>query len=333
LIYYYLFDYKYDVKFYINIGEISNIDVHIEGYIKSIKISSTDNKDLASQALGIRVYDEKLEESISNYETYKKEIDSKRFTKFSFNYRQNTMTYYLNCPLTIKESVYSLFALKLNNKNELVEPLIFKNIFSKRIFSSYDFQPYLIKNQTISSFPLNKIGTNLIEFISGQVDETIEDISISMIGEVEQVNSIKVDNDSAHKTLYFVENGEYEVPLQKTSDGTVHFLAIMSALIANENNTISIMFEEPERHMHMKVLSYILSSMRENKAQIFFTTHSTEMLSELNLDEIVFMFRDYDGDTKGQRAKDIPNIKDIMKLFKNDLVSMIQMGVLGEYDE
>ena len=67
LIYYDLFDYKYDVKFYINIGEISNIDVHIEGYIKSIKISSTDNKDLASQALGIRVYDEKLEESISNY--------------------------------------------------------------------------------------------------------------------------------------------------------------------------------------------------------------------------------------------------------------------------
>jgi len=73
--------------------------------------------------------------------------------------------------------------------------------------------------------------------------------------------------------------------------------------------------------------------MRDSDKQIFFTTHSTEMLGELKLDEIIFMFRDFNGDTKGIRAKDIKNITKIMKLFKNDLVSMIQMGVVGEYDE
>ena len=73
--------------------------------------------------------------------------------------------------------------------------------------------------------------------------------------------------------------------------------------------------------------------MRDCEAQIFFTTHSTEMLSELNLDEIIFMFRDFDGDTKGIRAKDIKNINKIMKRYKNDLVSIIQMGILDDLED
>lgn len=333
LVYHDLFDYKYSVKFTIILGAINNIDVEANGYLKHIVIFNRDNKNIASQTFGTRLYGDELENDIVNYDKYDEELNSKRYTKFDFNYSQNTLNYNLNCPLTVQESIFILFGFQLNGKNELVKPLKLKNIFSKKIFASYDFQPYLIKQQSVSSFQLNKIGTNLVEFIAGQLDETIEDISTSLIGEVEQVNSIKIDLESAHKTLYFVEKGGYEVPLKKTSDGTVHFLAIMSALIANESNTVTMMFEEPERHMHMKVLSYILNSMRDCKSQIFFTTHSTEMLSQLKLDEIIFMFRDYDGNTQGQRAKDIPNIKKIMKLFKNDLVAMIQMGVVGEYDE
>lgn len=333
LVYHDLFDYKYNVKFNIVLGTVTNIDLEIDGYIKHIVIFAKDNKNISSQTFGIRLYDDDLENDIENYDKYNEEINSKRYTKFNFKYSQNTLNYDLNCPSTIEESIFILFGLQLNAKNDLIKPINFKNIFSKRIFASYDFQPYLIKSQTISSFQLNKIGTNLVEFIAGQLDDTIEDISSSLIGEVEQVNSIKVDNTSAHKTLYFIEDGGYEVPLRKTSDGTVHFLAIMSALISNESNTISMMFEEPERHMHMKVLSYVLNSMRDNKAQIFLTTHSTEILSELELEEIIFMFRDYDGNTKGKRAKDITNIDKLMKIYKKDLVEMIKIGILDDLED
>lgn len=333
LVYHDLFDYKYEVKFTIILGVVNSIDVEVKGKIKQLVINAKDNKNIASQTLGVRIFDEQLKEDINDYEKYEEELNKKRYTKFDFIYSHNSLKYELNCPSTIKEIIFNLFAMQINGKDELIRPIRFKNIFSKKIFASYDFQPYLIKSQSLSIYQLNKIGTNLVEFIAGQTEDVIKDISNTLIGEVEQINSIKIDGDSAHKTLYFVEEGDYEIPLQKVSDGTVHFLAIMSALIANEDNTFSIMFEEPERHMHMKVLSYILNSMRDSKAQIFFTTHSTEMLSELNLDEIIFIFRDYDGDTKAIRAKDIPNIRKIMKLFKHDLVSMIQMGVVGEYDE
>lgn len=332
LVYQDLFDYKYSVKFNIISGKINNIDVEVNGYVKHITIFAKDNKNIPSQTFGIRLYGENLERDIGNYERYDKELNTKKYTKFDFNYSQNTLKYELVCPSTIKDSIAILFALQINVKGELIRPIKLKNIFSKRVFASYDFQPYLIKKESFSSFQLNKNGTNLVEFIAGQLDETIEDISTSLIGEVEQVTGIVIDKEAAFTTLSFIENDLYKVPLRKTSDGTVHFLAIMSALISNESNTVTMMFEEPERHMHMKVLSYILNSMRDCKSQIFFTTHSTEMLSQLELDEIIFMFRDYEGDTKGLRAKDIPNIKKIIKRY-DDLAQMIKIGILDGLED
>ena len=333
LVYYDLFDYKYSVKFNIIFGTINNIDVAVNGYLKHITIFNKDNKNILSQTLGIRLYGDELKKDIVNYEKYDEELTSKRYTKFDFTYSQNTLNYGLTCQSTLQESIFTLFGFQMNTKNELVKPIKLKNIFSKKIFSSYDFQPYLIKQQSISSFQLNKIGTNLTEFIAGQLDETIEDISTSLIGEIEQVTGIVIDRETAFKTLSFIENNSHKVPLNKISDGTVHFLAIMSALIANGREIETIMIEEPERHLHMKVLSYILNSMRDSESQIFFTTHSTEMLSELKLDEIIFMFRDFDGDTKGIRAKDIKNIKKIMRIYKNDLVEMIRIGILDGLED
>lgn len=333
LVFYDIFDYKYTVKFNIEIGEFSNIDMEVDGYLKSVHIFSIDNKNMGSKTFGTPIFENDFEKDISNYEKYKKELDSKRYTKFSFTYSQNSLTYELNCPSTLSDTVYSLFSMQLNNKKELIRPINFRRVFNKRIFASYEFHPFLIKKEQISTYQLNKNGTNLTEFIAGQLDDTIEDISTSLIGEVEQVNSIHIDKDAAHKTLYFIEDGGYKVPLKKVSDGTVHFLAIMSAIIANESNTISMMFEEPERHMHMKVLSYILNSMRNSESQIFFTTHSTEILSELNLDEVMFLFRDFNSNTKSIRAKDINNIKSIMKIYKDDLIEMIKIGILDNLED
>lgn len=335
LVYYDLIDYKYIVKFNITLGEINNIDLEIDGYIKSIKIDTTHHKDITAQAFGIRIYGDYLNDTkVENYKEYVKQIDLSRYAKFNFKYSLNTLSYQIKSSLKTRQIVENLLELQLNSQNELKKHINFKNIFSKKFFNSHYFHANLIKNRPVNSSPvyLNKDGTNLVEFISRQLDDTIEDISTSMIGEVEEVNSIKIV-DAAYKTLFFIESGDYEVPLNKSSDGTVHFLAIMSALIASDKSIMAMMFEEPERHMHMKVLSYILNSMRDSKSQIFFSTHSTEMLNELELDEIIFMFRDFDRNTKGQRAKDIPNIRKFMKRYKNDLVEMIKTGIVGEYEE
>ena len=329
-----LIDYKCNIVFNITLGEINNIDVDIDGFLKYIDVLEEDKKVGFFNYFRLRSYGDTLNKNISNYKKYDDEISKKRYTKFNFKYNHSTLKYEVKTTKSVEKILINLLGMNLDSNNILLRPIDFKHIFSRQsIFEPYYFHAHSIKeNQlTAKTTTLNRDGTNLVSFISGLNNEIIEDISTSLIGEVEQVNGIKIV-ESAYKNLFFIENGGYEIPLQETSDGTVHFVSIMSAILGNKNS-VSLLFEEPERHMHMKVLSTILNTMRDDAKQMFFTTHSTEILQQLELDEIVFMFRDYDGDTQGQRAKDIPNITKFMKRYKKDLVEMIKFGVIGEYDE
>ena len=329
-----LVDYKVVIIFNISIGEMNNIDVDIGGSIKSIDVPDKDKKVGYFNYFMLRAYGDELVNTINNYSDYSERLDKRRYSKFNFHYNHTTFNYILESNQNAKATIYNLLGLSLNSSKNIIQPIDFSKIFGRgSVFESHYFHSHMMKEKQImpKTSSLNKYGTNLISFISGLDDETLEDISTSLIGEVEQVDGIEISKDEGHKRLYFLEN-KYKVPLEETSDGTAHFIAIMSAILGNKTS-VALMIEEPERHMHMKVLSTILETMRGDNKQIFFTTHSTEILQQLDLDEILFLFRDYDGNTQGKRAKDIPNIKKLMKLFKNDLVEMIQMGVLGEYDE
>lgn len=334
LVYDELISYKCDVKINITIGKINNIEVQIEGFIKSIQIPEHDKITSWFSWSMLRAYGHELYDSIQNYSDYKERLEKKRYSKFSFSYTLSTLKYYIDTNKALRNTVINLIGLHLDSRYNLIQPMDFKHIFTRQsVFESFYFHAHAIKEQqlTVKADKLNKYGTNLVEFLSGLPNETIEDISTSFIGEVEQVNGIEIIEE-AYKKLYFIEDNTYKIPLSKTSDGTVHFVSLMSAILGN-NYSMSIMIEEPERHMHMKVLSYILNTMRDDDKQIFFTTHSTEMLSELELDEIIFMFRDFNGDTKGIRAKEIKNIKKIMKIYKNDIVEMIKIGILDSLED
>jgi len=323
-----LIDYEITVLFLftLNIEEkSSNIDIIIDGKIKSFIIDKHNFKDF-----GLRIFGD-FEGWISNFRLHLEQLNKKQYRPFRFNYNSITKQKVIE---TRYDSTYQIVEKLLGiNQNGIFD---FKNIFNKSsLFASHYFHAHDIKRVQESGYDfLLENGTNLTEYLESLNRSTFEDISTSLIGEVELVNSIEIKGESIPEVVFNEEINDksYPVSMKNISDGTIHFLAIMSAVLGDKNS-IGMMIEEPERHMHMKVLSYILNAMRDDDKQIFFTTHSTEMLSLLELDEIIFMFRDYDGDTKAQRAKDIPNIKKIMKLYKNDLVSMIQMGVVGEYDE
>jgi len=325
-----LIDYKIVVIFDISIGETNNIDVNINGSMKSIDVPDDDKIVDYFNYFMLRAYGDELVNTIKNYSDYSEKLDKKRYSKFSFQYNHTTFNYILESNRNTQATISNLLGLTLNNTKNIIKPIDFSKIFGRgSIFESHYFHSYMMKEKQImpKTSTLNKFGTNLISFINGLDDETIEDISTSLIGEVEQVNGIEI-SDEAHKRLYFIED-EYKVPLEETSDGTAHFIAIMSAILGNKNS-IALMIEEPERHMHMKVLSTIIETMRDDDKQIFFTTHSMEILQELNLDEILFLYRDYDSNTQGKRAKDIDNIKKLMKIYKNDLVEILKIGILDD---
>lgn len=324
-----LIDYDITLLFLstLNLDEkISNIDIVIDGKIKSVVIDKNDLKN----GFGLRIFRD-IEEFINNSSIYLEELNKKHYRSFRFDH--NTITKNLVID-TRFDSTYAIVEKLLGlQENKILD---FKNIFNETsLFASHYFHAHDIRGvQNLGYDYFLENGTNLAEYLSSLDKETFEDISTSLIGEVELINSIEL-RDGFTAELFFKEevNGKiYPIKLQKVSDGTIHFVAIMSALIGNKHS-IGILIEEPERHMHMKVLSYILNTMRDDDKQIFFTTHSTEMLSELELDEIIFMFRDFNGDTKGIRAKEIKNIKKIMKIYKNDIVEMIKIGILDSLED
>jgi len=331
-------DYKMNFIFSFNMDietKKSTIDImSVNNKIKSINI---DKGDLTN-GLGLRVFDS-FEEFINNHSKYVQNLEKKQYKSFDYLYNSSTLKYEIKTKYEITERLIQLLlGLEIDNKNGILEKAMdFKLLFNKSsLFVSHYFHSHDIKtrSESIGGFKLLKDGTNLVEYLTNLDKDVFEEISNSLIGEVELISSLELKDGFVSEVVFNEEvNGEkYPIKLQKVSDGTIHFVAIMSALIGN-NYSIGIMIEEPERHLHMKVLSYILNSMRDCEAQIFFTTHSTEMLSELTLDEIIFMFRDFVGDTKGIRAKDIKNIKKIMKRYKNDLVEMIRIGILDGLED
>lgn len=324
-----LFVFKLDLE-----KNIVNIDVCLDGKIKSITIDKADMKN----SLSLRKFDN-LEDEVESYDIYLEELKKKVFRPFKFTYNNKTLNYGISETGRYKGTekiVQKLLGLSISNKSEsLSSPLDYKNIFNKTsLFSAHYFHAHDIKRKSerLGEDRLSEDGTNLVEFLESLDEEVFEDISTSIIGEVELIEEIRLDKDGVVPNLEFIENingVEHTVRLKNVSDGTIHFISIMSALYGNDKS-MAVMVEEPERHIHMKVLSTILETMRNDDKQIFFTTHSTELLNELELKEIVFMYRDFDGNSKSIRAEAIDNINTIMKRYKHDLVSIIQMGVLDD---
>ncbi len=222
----------------------------------------------------------------------------------------------------MKERVYSYKenALKLNLIEKLlILQLKFPNMLS--FFSStYYFNAEKIKdksNQDSDNIELLNNGSNLgkvLFSIKEKNKNRFETISNSLITTVDEIDAVEVQKVLGSYPIGFKEQNR-EIPIHIVSDGTINFLATMTALNQDTESSM-LVFEEPERHLHFKVVNYLLDSFRHHKKQILITSHSTEMLKYANLDEIIFIYRDRDGDTQTIRADKIPNLKEKMEYMK-----------------
>ena len=211
---------------------------------------------------------------------------------------------------------------------------------------SFSFQTYYFNTQTIRDksnqdskySELLKDGSNLgkvLYEIKERDENSFEIISNSLITTVNEIDGIEVEKIFGSYVIGFKERGEEPIPIHTVSDGTINFLATITALNQNTNSSL-LVFEEPERHLHIKIMDYLLEGFRADNRQILLTTHSTELLNYAKLEEIVFIYRDSDGDTQSIRAIDIPNLKDKMEALAYErpisLDEMIICGMVGDFE-
>jgi predicted ATPase len=98
--------------------------------------------------------------------------------------------------------------------------------------------------------------------------------------------SLKIVREGKDIVRVIEANGK-EMPLVNMSDGTLRLIAYFILLYQSEIPPL-IGIEEPERNFHPGILKDIASIMRRlsKRTQVVMTTHSSQLLDCLNLDEI-----------------------------------------------
>jgi len=302
-------------------------------------------------------------EKILNYNYNEKSIiiesefeDNKLLVKDRFTINQNiivisNIVYYKLKENIIPLKIYSLrHNKKLNSikeKNYFHEGNMLKlgisalwlNFFIHPIIKTYAFNTETIRNQSHkkSTDELKKDGSNLgktLYEIKKNNPNSFEIISNSMIGVVNEIDGVDVQETFGNYLIGFHEKDK-TIGIDMVSDGTINLLATITALNQEDDKNILLAFDEPERYLHLKAVNYLLDSFRASEKQILITTHSTEILKYANLDEIIFIYRDSDGDTQSIRANKIDGLQDMLKelSYERDLTldELIADGVIGDF--
>ena len=244
---------------------------------------------------------------------------------------------------SMKDRVYDCQnnIFKLNIAESLLT-LQFKFIEMLSSFvSTYYFNVQEIKNKSNQDSyrqELLKDGSNLgkILFKIKEEDKNrFETISNSLITVVNEIDTIEVEKSLGSYPIGFKKQNKEIMPIHIVSDGTINFLATITSLNSFTESSL-LVFEEPERHLHLNAVNYMLEAFRESDKQIIITTHSTEIIKYADLKEIVFIYRDSDGNTQSIRADAIPNLERKMKRLSYErevtLDELIAEGMIGTFE-
>ena len=105
-----------------------------------------------------------------------------------------------------------------------------------------------------------------------------------------------------------------ELPAFLISDGTAQIIALVVALYFQKQKRF-VIFEEPERHLHPKVLSGLMELFKEvsEKRQILMTTHSQQLVRHAGLENILVISRDEDGFSQITKPTDRKHVRVLLE--------------------
>ena len=117
--------------------------------------------------------------------------------------------------------------------------------------------------------------------------EHLKDLVRVVVPEIEDLYTPLNEQGAAYARVR--ERGlTMHVPLWALSDGTIHTLAILTALLTPDPAPV-MCFEEPENFVHPRVLDVLVEAFREasESAQILISTHSPYLLNLLDPKDVV----------------------------------------------
>jgi len=133
------------------------------------------------------------------------------------------------------------------------------------------------------------------------------------------INDIGVQNLTAESSLLYVKEAftdETHLYAGMMSEGTIAAIALVVALYFEANPLL--IFEDPDRGLHPKLMSRMVEMMKEvsQDKQIIVTTHHPEMVRYAGVENLLLVSRDEDGFSQISRPADKTMVK---RFLENDI--------------
>lgn len=156
---------------------------------------------------------------------------------------------------------------------------------------------------------LSDIGTNLSAILSKikkNQPVAYEEIQDQLRQVNPQFESLIFEEQGGRSYLKVKEyNLTRSIPLEHLSDGTLHFLLMLSVFY-NADRGQALIIEELELGLHPKAVHFLAKAIQyavEDGAQLFVVTHSPSILNDFEMKEVYVLEKDHDNQTVIQSAE------------------------------
>ena len=105
----------------------------------------------------------------------------------------------------------------------------------------------------------------------------------------------------------------HDLPASSLSDGTITIFALIIALYFEDKPFIVI--EEPVSHIHPFLVARVMAMMKESseRKQLMITTHSTEVVRHVSIEDILLITRDREGFSIISRPADKEEVRTFLE--------------------
>ena len=333
------FDAFMEAIFNKNVSDTENLIIEMElGDELEIPLHPTNEKIVVEEqhyslelALGKGVVSEKFWLKLKGKSTPFKVLDrSKDKVKYTFDYKPD----FSSClkmelaPDFLNLVKYQPLAGK-SYSGFLILPIqsFCEYFFAYFLSSEKLISPFSSRNQTLLTFDGQNLA-GVLEYYKKHNKQVIEDINQILRRNIPNFEYIDTKSMGIG-TYYFIvhEKDGKDYGLKELSDGTDLLIGLVTAMVTIQYLNIKkgqkgiLIIEEPEKNLHPQLMEEIVALAKSltDKFQVIITTHSTDLVSHLDLEDIILLDKNKDG-TRLQRIKRTDQLNAYLGEFSLDQI-------------
>jgi predicted ATPase len=157
---------------------------------------------------------------------------------------------------------------------------------------------------------------NVIQYLKEQHPQRLEEILKTLSVRIPRLEKVEASIMQDGRLLLEIKDAPFSHPIlaKFASDGTLKLLAYLIVLF-DPNPPQLVGIEEPENHLHPRLLLHIVEECRSASAntQLMVTTHSPFFVDSLKPEELWVLYRDEQGFTQAKRTADMQGVKQFME--------------------